>query len=84
VSTRLTPLIPAPERQSQSDLCEFKARLVYEASSRTARALQKSLVSKIQTNKNKKQEKPKQQKSIKKLQSRGMVVVYARPREWHY
>ena len=32
------------------DLCEFKASLVYRASSRTARATQKNPVSKNQTN----------------------------------
>jgi hypothetical protein len=31
------PLIPALWRQSQVDLCEFKASLVYIARSRTAR-----------------------------------------------
>ena len=30
-----TPLIPAIRRQRQADLCEFKANLVYRASSRT-------------------------------------------------
>ncbi|CAO2577223.1 hypothetical protein LEMLEM_LOCUS19 [Lemmus lemmus] len=29
------PLIPALGRQRQADLCEFKASLVYRASSRT-------------------------------------------------
>ena len=29
------PLIPAPERQRQEDLCEFEASLVYRVSSRT-------------------------------------------------
>ena len=29
------PLIPALERQRQTDLCEFKASLVYRVSSRT-------------------------------------------------
>ena len=29
------PLIPAPGRQRQADLCEFKASLVYSTSSRT-------------------------------------------------
>jgi hypothetical protein len=32
-----TPLIPAPGRQGQMDLCEFKASLVYIVSSRTVR-----------------------------------------------
>ena len=33
------PLIPALRRQRQVDLCEFEASLVYEASSRTVRAV---------------------------------------------
>jgi hypothetical protein len=40
------PLIPAFRRQRQVDLCEFKASLVYRASSRTARATQRNPVSK--------------------------------------
>jgi hypothetical protein len=43
-------LIPALGRQSQADLCEFKVRLVYRASSRTARATHGNPVSKNQTN----------------------------------
>ena len=40
-------LIPALGRQRQADLCEFKASLVYEASSRTARPVsQRNPVSK--------------------------------------
>jgi hypothetical protein len=31
-----TPLVPALRRQRQADLCEFKANLVYIASSRPA------------------------------------------------
>jgi len=33
---RCTPLIPAPGRQKQVDLCEFRANLVYIVSYRTA------------------------------------------------
>lgn len=35
-----TPLVSAHRRQSQADLCEFKANLVYKVSSRTAKAIQ--------------------------------------------
>jgi len=51
-----TPLIPAVGRQSQVHLCEFKASLVYRASSRTARATQRNPASNpttAQKNKNK-------------------------------
>jgi hypothetical protein len=41
-------------RQRQTDLCELKASLVYEVSSRTARATQKNL-----SKKKKKKEKKK-------------------------
>jgi hypothetical protein len=33
------PFIPTLRRQRQADLCEFKANLVYKASSRIARAV---------------------------------------------
>ena len=42
----LTPLIPAFGRQSQTDLCEFEASLVFRVSSRTTRATRRNLVSK--------------------------------------
>ena len=48
------PLVPALGRQRQVGLCEFKAIMVYRASSRTARATQRNPVS----------------KNLKKLQSR--------------
>jgi len=38
------PLISALREQRQEDLYEFEANLVYRASSRTARATQRSLV----------------------------------------
>jgi hypothetical protein len=38
------PLIPALGKQRQSDLCDFKASLVYRVSSRTARATQRNPV----------------------------------------
>ena len=41
-----TPLIPALSKQRKVDLCEFETSLVYRASSRTARATQRSPVSK--------------------------------------
>jgi hypothetical protein len=41
-----TPLIPALRRQTQADLCEFKAILVYRVNFRTARATQRNPVSK--------------------------------------
>ena len=42
----LTPLIPAPRRQIEVDLCESEASLVYILSSRTAMVMQGDLVSK--------------------------------------
>ena len=39
-------MIPALGRQRQKDLCEFKDRLVFRASSRTARTTQRNPVSK--------------------------------------
>ena len=53
-----TPLIPALGKQRQVDLCEFEASLVYRASSRTARAIQRNPVSKKQNkaNNNKKKQ----------------------------
>jgi hypothetical protein len=48
-----TPLIPVLGRQRQLDLYEFKANLVYRASSRTARAIQRNIVSKNKTKQNK-------------------------------
>ena len=47
-------LIPALRRQRQEDLCEFKASLVYRASSSTARIVkQRNPVLKDKTNKQK-------------------------------
>jgi hypothetical protein len=40
------PLIPALRRKKQADLREFKASLIYRASSRTAKATLKNPVSK--------------------------------------
>jgi hypothetical protein len=40
-----TSLIPALERQRQKDLCEFKDRLNYRVSCRTAKATQRNPVS---------------------------------------
>ena len=50
-------LIPALRRQRQAHLCEFKASLLYRASTRTARATLRNPVSKTKQNKNKKEEK---------------------------
>ena len=44
-------LIPALRRQKQTDLCEFKASLVYKTNSRTVRASQTNPVSKRKTEK---------------------------------
>jgi hypothetical protein len=52
------PLIPALRRQRQVDL-EFKVSLVFRASSRTAKATLRNLVSKRQTNKTKQNKKTK-------------------------
>ena len=42
-------MIPGLRRQGQVDLCKFKASLVYRVSFRTARATQRTLVSKTTT-----------------------------------
>jgi hypothetical protein len=44
-------LIPALRKQRQADLCEFKASLVYRASSRISRATQRNPVSNKQISK---------------------------------
>jgi hypothetical protein len=44
--------IPALRRKRQVELCEFKASLVYRASSRIARATQRNRVSKNKTKQN--------------------------------
>ena len=47
-----TPLILAPGSEKQEDLCEFKASLVYRASSRAAMVTQRNLSwKKTKTNK---------------------------------
>jgi hypothetical protein len=46
------PLILALRRQSQADLCEFKASLVYRVSSKTVRATQRNPVSITKQNNN--------------------------------
>ena len=55
-----TSLIPALRRQRQEDLCEFKACLVYRASSRTAKAVTQRTLS--WKNQNEKKTKQKQDK----------------------
>jgi hypothetical protein len=42
-------LIPALRRQRQIELCEFKASLIYRATSKTVRALQRDPVLKGKT-----------------------------------
>ena len=51
------PLIPAPGRQRQADLCEFEASLAYRVSFRTARATQGNPVLKNKNNSNNKNNK---------------------------
>jgi hypothetical protein len=51
------PLIPALGSQRQEDLWEFKASLVYRASSRTARATQKPYFKKKKKNKRRRRRK---------------------------
>ena len=62
-----TFFIPALGRQRQVDLYEFEASLVYQASSRTARTIDRNLVwkNKPKTKKPKKPKKPKNQKTKK-------------------
>ena len=46
--------MPAPRKQSQADLCEFKTNLVYKVCSKTARDTQINPVLKKQKKKKKK------------------------------
>ena len=58
------PLSPVlRRRQKQADLCEFKASLVYRASSRTAKSYTEKLCLEKNTN--------KQNKQTKKIKRRG-------------
>ena len=41
-------LVPALRRQSQADLCDFKASLVYRASFRTTTATERTLLQKVE------------------------------------
>jgi hypothetical protein len=43
---------PALRRQSQANVCEFDASLIYKGSSRTARATERELISKNKQTKN--------------------------------
>ena len=52
-----TPLIPAPRKQRQMDVCEFEASLFYRVSSRTAKNTYRDAVSKQNKTKEKKGEK---------------------------
>ena len=69
-----TPLIPALGRQSQSqvDLCEIEASLVYAASSRRARTTQRNPVLKNQTPNQTNKQKPQ-----KPLGSHEMLCVFS-------
>jgi hypothetical protein len=73
-----TSLIPALGRQRQAD-SEFQASLVYRVSSRTARATQRSPVSKKTKNKTKQNKKKPPNESVQGLfppRTKGVV------REW--
>jgi hypothetical protein len=69
-----TPLIPALRRQSQADLCEFEARLIYALSSRTAWVHSKTLSKKKEdekeqekrTGKEKRKRRGREEKKMKK------------------
>ena len=50
------PIDPVLRRQRQVDLWKFMANLVYKESSKTARAIQRNLVSKIETKKEEEEE----------------------------
>ena len=63
------PLIPALGRQTQADLCEFKASLVYKASSRTARATQKNPV--LEDKQKEEERKEKRKKGGRKKKREG-------------
>jgi hypothetical protein len=54
------PLIQALRRQRQTDVCKFKASLVYKANLRTAMATQRNTVSKKKKNQTTKQNKQTQ------------------------
>ena len=66
-----TLLIPVLRKQRQKDLCEFKASWVYIASSRTARATHRNLVSKKKTTNNWRKERKK------KNQVKQWIIVSA-------
>ena len=65
-----TLLIPALRRQRQVDLCKFEASLIYKASFRTVRAIQRNLSQKIKPNL---KQKTKQQKSLLKSYAQGSL-----------
>jgi hypothetical protein len=57
-------------------ISEFEASLVYKVSSRTARAIQRSPVSKNKTKQNKKKKKKKKKTKTKKSFSRLVVQAF--------
>jgi hypothetical protein len=63
-------------RQSQADLCEFEASLVYRASSSTARAAQRSPVSKNKNKNKTNKNKTKQNKNPKPTGNKQTFLLY--------
>jgi hypothetical protein len=55
-------LIPALRRQRQADICEFKASLLYKASSSTGKATQRNLVLKKIEREKRREEKRREEK----------------------
>jgi hypothetical protein len=73
-----TPLIPAL-RQRQADLCEFKASLVYRASSRITRTTQRELVS--QQKRRKRKTKKMRRRKRRKVNKGKKELMEASPPE---
>jgi hypothetical protein len=63
--------IPAVGRKREVDLCEFKASLVYRASSRAARDTQRNPVWKNKANNNKEKKFPNN------LKKEGLILVWS-------
>jgi hypothetical protein len=70
------PLNLALQRQKQANLCEFKARLAYRASSRTAKALQRNPVPKKTKTKPNNQTNNKQKGRKRKLEKLDNSPTY--------
>jgi hypothetical protein len=66
VKHRVHTFNPVLWRKREADLCEFEARLLYKASSRTARA---TTTKQNKTNQSIKQTKPQKQKNKEQLWS---------------